>query len=50
MPDSALRDKKGRLQLLKLEQARESYNTPPEMLIEIEDLERKIARLEYREQ
>jgi len=35
------------LQLLKLEQARKGYNTPLEVLMEIEYLEKEIARIEY---
>ena len=47
LPDSTLQAKKRRLHVLKLEQARKGYNTPPEVLMEIEDLEREID--EYRE-
>lgn len=40
-------EKLRRLHLLKNKEARYGYNTPPEVLLEIEDLEGEIARLQF---
>jgi hypothetical protein len=44
--DNLITEQKRRLHQLRLQQARFGYNTPPHVLMEIEDLEKEIVKLE----